>query len=197
MALFSRPAPRVALTCAMFLIRDDPRSVGRLVLPRAAASSDLSSSPAANAAAPTVHTQHGGLRLAGVAGAGSAALLLVIYLGFMSGSGSQRAWLAATRRERTQRANGDAGCMAPGWRCWARHCCWSRTDYPIPVRRLTDRPAGYYRKLWTEISAEWRRDRQTLFALPVASARYSRRAGGHFAFGAVLGVTHTLPRLMS
>ncbi|MBN4679020.1 MFS transporter, partial [Pandoraea nosoerga] len=46
---------------------------------------------------------------------------------------------------------------------------------------------GGYRKLWTEISAEWRRDRNLVYFL-VASAIFRDGLAAIFAFGAVLGV---------
>ena len=46
---------------------------------------------------------------------------------------------------------------------------------------------GGYRKLWTEISAEWRRDRNLVYFL-VASALFRDGLAAIFAFGAVLGV---------
>jgi UMF1 family MFS transporter len=46
---------------------------------------------------------------------------------------------------------------------------------------------GGYRKLWTEISAEWRRDRNLVYFL-FASALFRDGLAAIFAFGAVLGV---------
>ena len=46
---------------------------------------------------------------------------------------------------------------------------------------------GSYRKLWTEISAEWRRDRNLVYFLG-ASALFRDGLAAIFAFGAVLGV---------
>lgn len=88
----------VALTCAMFLIRDDPRYLwaGLVLLAATAASSDLSSVPY-NAMLRQLSTPSTAGRISGFGWAsgyvGSVALLLVIYLGFMSGSGSQRGLL--------------------------------------------------------------------------------------------------------
>jgi UMF1 family MFS transporter len=46
---------------------------------------------------------------------------------------------------------------------------------------------GGYRKLWSELKVEWRRDRNLVFFL-VASAVFRDGLAGLFAFGAVLGV---------
>jgi UMF1 family MFS transporter len=46
---------------------------------------------------------------------------------------------------------------------------------------------GGYRKLWREVSAEWRRDRNLVYFL-VASALFRDGLAAIFAFGAVLGV---------
>jgi len=47
---------------------------------------------------------------------------------------------------------------------------------------------GGYRRLWTEISAEWRRDRNLVYFLG-ASALFRDGLAATFAFGAVLGVS--------
>ena len=55
---------------------------------------------------------------------------------------------------------------------------------------------GAYRKLWTDLVAEWRRDRNLVYFL-LASAVFRDGLGGVFTFGAVLGVTSTAsPRPM-
>ena len=46
---------------------------------------------------------------------------------------------------------------------------------------------GGYRKLWAEVSAEWRRDRNLVYFL-IASALFRDGLAAIFAFGAVLGV---------
>jgi UMF1 family MFS transporter len=46
---------------------------------------------------------------------------------------------------------------------------------------------GGYRKLWTEVSAEWRRDRNLVYFL-IASALFRDGLAAIFGFGAVLGV---------
>ena len=46
---------------------------------------------------------------------------------------------------------------------------------------------GAYRKLWSEISGEWRRDRNLVYYL-IASAVFRDGLAGVFTFGAVLGV---------
>lgn len=119
---------------------------------------------------------------------GSVALLLVIYLGFMSGSGSQRGLLQLPV------ANGlnvrMAMLVAAAW------LALLGLPLLLVAHRLPDSGAashpstgllGGYRKLWTEISAEWRRDRNLVYFL-VASAIFRDGLAAIFAFGAVLGV---------
>lgn len=183
----------VALTCAMFLIRDDPRYLwaGLVLLAATAASSDLSSVPY-NAMLRQLSTPSTAGRISGFGWAsgyvGSVALLLVIYLGFMSGSGSQRGLLQLPV------ANGlnvrMAMLVAAAW------LALLGLPLLLVAHRLPDSGAashpstgllGGYRKLWTEISAEWRRDRNLVYFL-VASAIFRDGLAAIFAFGAVLGV---------
>lgn len=183
----------VALTCAMFLIRDDPRYLwaGLVLLAATAASSDLSSVPY-NAMLRQLSTPSTAGRISGFGWAsgyvGSVALLLVIYLGFMSGSGSQRGLLQLPI------ANGlnvrMAMLVAAAW------LALLGLPLLLVAHRLPDSGAashpstgllGGYRKLWTEISAEWRRDRNLVYFL-VASAIFRDGLAAIFAFGAVLGV---------
>ena len=47
---------------------------------------------------------------------------------------------------------------------------------------------GAYRRLWSDLRAEWRRDRNFVYYL-VVSAVFRDGLAGIFAFGAVLGVS--------
>lgn len=172
--------------------RRPPLPVGRAgLLAATAASSDLSSVPY-NAMLRQLSTPSTAGRISGFGWAsgyvGSVALLLVIYLGFMSGSGSQRGLLQLPV------ANGlnvrMAMLVAAAW------LALLGLPLLLVAHRLPDSGAashpstgllGGYRKLWTEISAEWRRDRNLVYFL-VASAIFRDGLAAIFAFGAVLGV---------
>ena len=58
---------------------------------------------------------------------------------------------------------------------------------PSGARRVGIGFFGAYRKLWSEIVGEWRRDRNVVYYL-LASAVFRDGLAGVFAFGAVLGV---------
>jgi UMF1 family MFS transporter len=60
-------------------------------------------------------------------------------------------------------------------------------DLEPPVRTSTG-VLGAYRKLWSDLTSEWRRDRNVVYYL-LASAVFRDGLGGVFTFGAVLGVT--------
>ena len=60
----------------------------------------------------------------------------------------------------------------------------------LPPEQRRTYPAvlsGAYRQVWSDISAEWRRDRNLVYYL-IASAIFRDGLAGVFAFGAVLGV---------
>ncbi len=92
---------------------------------------------------------------------GSVALLLVIYLGFMSGSGSAARACCSLRRGTGSTCEWRCWLRRPGWRCWACHCCWFA--HRLPDSSAASHPStgllGGYRKLWTEISAGGDRSR--------------------------------------
>ncbi len=203
----------VTFTCLMSLIRDDPRYLlpGLVLLAATAACGDLASVPY-NTMLKQLSTPESAGRISGfgwAAGyAGSVVLLLVVYLGFISGKGPTRGLLhLSTHDGLNVRA---AMLLAAAWLAvfatplltTARHLpAVPREEAPPPSgdRERGETPGeagrrhqysgllGGYRKLWAELTTEWRRDRNLVFFL-VASAVFRDGLAGLFAFGAVLGV---------
>ena len=121
---------------------------------------------------------------------GSVVLLLMVYVGFISGDGDTRGLLGIPTADgqnvraamlldrRLVRAVRAAGAHR-GARARRR---------PADDRRAAVGFFGAYRKLWSEIVGEWRRDRNVVYYL-LASAVFRDGLAGVFAFGAVLGVS--------
>jgi MFS transporter, UMF1 family len=187
----------VTLTCSMFFIRDRPSYLwaGLVLLAAAAACGDLASVPY-NAMLRQISTPATAGRISGFGWAagylGSVLLLLLIYTGFISGSGSGPD--AVRGLLRVPHADGlyvrVAMLAAAAWLAvlalpllLVAHRQPQSTEVHQPTSML-----GGYRKLWREISAEWRRDRHLVYFL-VASALFRDGLAAIFAFGAVLGVT--------
>jgi MFS transporter, UMF1 family len=186
----------VTLTCAMFLIRDRPSYLwaGLVLLGATAACGDLASVPY-NAMLRQVSTPQTAGRISGLGWAsgylGSVLLLLLIYTGFISGSGSGPN--AVRGLLRVPVADGlyvrSAMLAAAAWLV-ALALPLLLVAHRLPGSAEVHRPTtmlGGYRKLWTEISAEWRRDRNLVYFLG-ASALFRDGLSAIFAFGAVLGV---------
>jgi UMF1 family MFS transporter len=170
----------VLLTSAMSLIRDDASYLlaGLLLLGFTAACNDLASVPY-NAMLRQLTTPENSGRVSGFGWAagyvGSMALLVIIYTFFMSGE--------------HQNVQG-AMLVAAAW----------MAAFALPVLIAPPPPAdleplrlptgllGAYRKLWSDLVGEWRRDRNVVYYL-LASAVFRDGLGGVFTFGAVLGVT--------
>jgi UMF1 family MFS transporter len=170
----------VLLTSAMSLIRDDPSYLlaGLLLLGFTAACNDLASVPY-NAMLRQLTTPETSGRVSGFGWAagyvGSMVLLVIIYAGFMSGETQNvpaamlvtAAWMAAFAMPVL---------IAPP----------PSVDIEPPAHSATG-VLGAYRKLWSDLSAEWRRDRNVVYYL-LASAVFRDGLAGVFTFGAVLGV---------
>jgi len=186
----------VTLTCAMFFIRDRPSYLlaGLVLLGATAACGDLASVPY-NAMLRQLSTPQTVGRISGLGWAsgylGSVLLLLLIYTGFISGSGSGPNATRGLLRAPLQ--NGlyvrEAMLVAAAWLAvlalpllLVAHRLPESTEVHQPTSML-----GGYRKLWTEVSAEWRRDRNLVYFL-FASALFRDGLAAIFAFGAVLGV---------
>lgn len=184
-----------AFTAAMSLIRDDPRYLapGLVLLALAAASSDLASVPY-NAMLRQLSTPLTAGRISGMgwaAGyAGSVVLLLIVYFGFIDGDGPDRGLLGLPS---AGGVNVRAAMIAAA--------CWM-VVFALPLmltaHRFLDDPAEQvahprgvfsgYRQMWSDLRAEWRRDRNVVYFL-VVSAVFRDGLAGVFAFGAVLGVS--------
>lgn len=186
----------VALTCTMFLIRDRPGYLwaGLVLLGATAACGDLASVPY-NAMLRQLSTPRTAGRISGLGWAsgyfGSVLLLLVIYAGFISGSGSGPGAVRGLLRVPVQ--DGlyvrEAMLVAAAWLAVLALPLLS-VAHRLPETAEVYQPTsmlGGYRKLCREVSAEWRRDRNLVYFL-VASALFRDGLAAIFAFGAVLGV---------
>src|SRR5581483_8930584 len=181
------------LTCAMSLIRERPEYLwlGLALLALAAACGDLGSVPY-NAMLRQLSTPQNSGRISGfglAAGfSGSVGLLLVVYFGFISGKGPTRGLLQIPAADGLNVRM--AMLLAAGW----------LTLFAAPLlltaHRLPEVPGaappargmlGGYRKLWTELVAEWHRDRNLVYFL-LAAAVFRDGLAGLFTFGGVLGV---------
>lgn len=184
----------VVTTCGMSQIRDQPGYLfaGLALLAATAACGDLASVPY-NAMLREFSTPATAGRISGFGWAagyvGSVLLLILVYLGFMTGDGEQRGLLhLSTHDGFNVRA---AMLLAAAWLAIlglplllvARRSTDPVTAAVVPQTSLL----GGYRKLWIDISAEWRRDRNLVYFL-VASAIFRDGLAAIFAFGAVLGV---------
>lgn len=183
----------VALTSAMSLIRNDPNYLwaGLALLAATAACGELASVPY-NAMLRQLSTPATSGRISGFGWAagyvGSVVLLLTVYLGFIAGSGHTRGMLHLPSNDgQNVRA---AMLLAATWfAVFALPLLFTahRLPTPVEVPRRAPGALGGYRKLWSEITGEWRRDRNLVYFL-LASAVFRDGLAGVFAFGAVLGV---------
>jgi MFS transporter, UMF1 family len=182
----------VALTSAMSLIRADYHYLwpGLVLLACTAAFSDLATVPY-NAMLRQLSTPDTSGRISGFGSAagyfGSVLLLVIVYLGFITGDGDGRGLLGLPH---------DAGqnvraavLLTAAW--------FTLFALPLLVTSRTldteERPPmvgvfGAYRALWIEVKGEWRRDHHVVYYL-LASAVFRDGLTGIFTFGAVLGVT--------
>ncbi len=184
----------VLFTSAMALIRDDHRYLwpGLVLLAGASACSELATVPY-NAMLRQLSTPQTSGRVSGFGWAmgyfGSVLLLLIVYLGFISGGGDNRGMLGIPVADgQNVRA---AMLLTAAW--FALFALPLMLSPPAamsePVARTE--PVGFvgaYRKLWSEVVGEWRRDRNVVYYL-LASAVFRDGLAGVFAFGAVLGVS--------
>jgi UMF1 family MFS transporter len=183
----------VLLTAAMSLIRDDASylAAGLLLLGFTAACNDLASVPY-NAMLRQLTTPDTSGRVSGFGWAagyvGSMALLIVVYAGFISGDGPTVGLLnIPTADGQNVRA---AMLVTAGWMA-----AFALPVLIAPPPRDVETPTrpsagvlGAYRKLWSDLRGEWRRDRNVVYYL-LASAVFRDGLAGVFTFGAVLGVS--------
>lgn len=193
-ALATFTAAAVVLTCAMSLIREQPGYLwaGLALLAAAAACGDLATVPY-NAMLRQLSTPATSGRISGFGYAagytGNVVLLLAVYLGFMSGTGDSRGYLGLSAHDGLNvRA---AMLLTAAWLAvFALPLLLTAHRLPAlaePPRRVTGLLDGY-RQLWSDVTAEWRRDRALVYYL-LASAVFRDGLTGVFTFGAVLGVT--------
>ncbi|HME74479.1 MAG TPA: MFS transporter [Mycobacterium sp.] len=183
----------VALTCTMSLIRERPEYLfpGLALLAATAACGDLASVPY-NAMLRQLSTPENSGRISGyglAAGfSGSVMLLLVVYFGFISGKGATRGLLHLPAGDGMNVRM--AMLFAAGWLA-VFALPLLLTAHRLPSVGEVARPRGVllggYRKLWTELVAEWRRDRNLVYFL-LAAAVFRDGLAGLFTFGGVLGV---------
>ena len=184
----------VLLTSAMSLIRDDYHYLwpGLALLACSAACSELATVPY-NAMLRQLSTPETSGRISGFGWGmgyfGSVLLLLIVYLGFISGNGDTRGLLGL------HEAGGQnvraAMLMAAAWFALFALPVFIVVPHPTPAPE--DRPQavgffGAYRRLWVEVVGQWRRDHNVVYYL-LASAVFRDGLAGVFAFGAVLGVS--------
>jgi UMF1 family MFS transporter len=187
-------ATLVLLTSGMSLIRADPSYLlaGLALLAFTAACSDLASVPY-NAMLRQLATPETSGRVSGFGWAagyvGSVVLLLVVYAGFISGDGPTRGLLHIPAAEgQNVRA---AMLMAAAWMAVFALPVLIAPPPPadiVPETAVKTGVLGAYRKLGSDVVAEWRRDRNVVYYL-AASAVFRDGLSGVFTFGAILGVT--------
>ncbi|MGP4058505.1 MFS transporter [Mycobacterium sp. 4D054] len=181
----------VVMTASMSLIRDDHRYLwpGLVLLACTAACSELATVPY-NAMLRELSTPSTSGRISGFGLAlgyfGSVLALLVVYVGFIAGDGDTRGLLGLPAEDGLNvRA---AMLLVAAW--FALFALPLLISVPrVPGRERSTRVGftGAYRRLWTDIRQEWRRDRNFVYYLG-ASAVFRDGLTGIFTFGAVLGV---------
>ncbi|MBX7453707.1 MFS transporter [Mycolicibacterium sp. 3033] len=182
----------VLLTASMALIRDDVRFLwpGLILLACTAACSELATVPY-NAMLRQLSTPRNAGAVSGFGLAlgyfGSVLALLVVYVGFISGSGETRGLLDLPAADgQNIRA---AMLLVAAW--FGLFALPLLVSVPAPVTREPAERIGLlaaYRRLGRALRDEWRRDRNVVYYLG-ASAVFRDGLAGVFTFGAVLGVT--------
>ena len=193
-ALMTLTGLAAAFTAAMSLIRDDPRYLpaGLALLAATAACSDLASVPY-NAMLRQLSTPQTSGQISGfgwAAGyAGSVVLLLLVYLGFIAGNGPQRGVLGLPTADgqniRVAMLFAAVWILVFGLPLMMSAHTFARIDDAMEAPPTF---LGGYRRLWSDLRGEWRRDRNLVYYLLV-SAVFRDGLSGVFAFGAVLGVS--------
>ena len=183
----------VTLVSAMSLIRDRPQYLlpGLALLAAAAACGDLASVPY-NAMMRQLTTPQNSGRISGLglaaAFVGSVLLLLVVYFGCIAGNGATRGFLQLPVSDGMNVRI--AMLVAAGWFVlFASPLLVTARRLPSPAEHIVPIGGvlGGYRRLWSEVVAEWRRDRNLVYFL-LAAAVFRDGLAGVFTFGGVLGV---------
>ena len=183
------------LTATMFLIRPEPSHLfaGLALLAATAACTDLASVPY-NAMLRQLSTPRNSGRISGFGSAagyfGSVMLLVVVYFGFVAGSGSgpDRGLLALPAADGLNIRF--AMLLTAGWLVVFALPLLVNAHRIVPADAESPQRVGLlgaYRKVWADVGAEWRRDRNLVYYL-MASAVFRDGLTGVFVFGAVLGV---------
>jgi UMF1 family MFS transporter len=187
-------ATAVALTASMSLIRNDERYLwaGLALLAMAGACTDLASVPY-NAMLRQLSTPETSGRISGFGWAagyvGSVLLLLIVYTGFIAGDGSTRGLLGIPTADGQ---NVRAAMLLTA--AWLAVFALPVLIAPPPATDDISTPSskggvlGAYRKLWSDVVGEWRRDRNVVYYI-FAAAVFRDGLAGVFSFGGVLGVS--------
>ena len=183
-----------AFTVAMSFIRDDPRYLapGLALLAVTAACGDLASVPY-NAMLRQLSTPRTAGRISGLGWAagysGSVVLLLLVYVGFIRGDGPSRGLLGLPADD-GQNVRAAMVLAAVWFLVFGLPLILTAPTVAGPDEPVEPPPTllGGYRRLWSDLRAEWRRDRNLVYYLLV-SAVFRDGLSGVFAFGAVLGVS--------
>jgi UMF1 family MFS transporter len=182
-------ATAVVLISAMSLVRDDHRylALGLVLLGCASACNELATVPynamLRQLSTPQTSGQISGFGL-GLGYFGSVTLLSVVYLGFISGDGG----MLGLPVEDGQNVRAAMVFTAVWFGLFAVPVLLAVPSVkPGPLEQQSVGFVGGYRKLWTDIRSEWRRDHNVVYYL-IASAVFRDGLTGIFAFGAVLGV---------
>ncbi len=182
----------VVVTASMSLIRDDHSYLwaGLVLLALAGACGELASVPY-NAMLRQLSTPDNSGRVSALGLAlgysGIVVLLVLVYFGFIAGDGDTRGLLGLPVADgQNVRA---VMLLAAAWLALFAVPVFFAVPSPhvsVPSARTSF--IGAYRKLWSEVRAEWERDRNIVYYL-LASAVFRDGLAGVFTFGAVLGVS--------
>jgi UMF1 family MFS transporter len=182
----------VVMTASMSLIRADADYLwpGLILLASTAACSDLATVPY-NAMLRDLSTPATSGRISGSGLAagyfGSVLLLLVVYLGLISGDGATRGLLAIPADDGWPVRS--AMLLAAAWfTLFALPLLLTGRNAPREEVRARIGFFGAYRNLWAELTDQWRRDHNIVYYL-AASAVFRDGMTGVFTFGAVIGTT--------
>ncbi|KUI01772.1 MFS transporter [Mycobacterium sp. IS-3022] len=183
-------ATAVLLIASTSFVRDDYRylALGLLLLGCASACNELATVPynamLRQLSTPQTSGQISGFGL-GLGYFGSVTLLLVVYLGFISGDGGMLG-LPVDDGQNVRAAMVFTAIWFGLFAVPVLLAVPSAKPGPMDSRETVGFIGGY-RKLWTDIRSEWRRDHNVVYYL-IASAVFRDGLTGIFAFGAVLGV---------